>query len=298
MLIHGVDVDAIVARRSERADAREAHGLTDDDLVVVSVANLRANKDYPTMLAAANRLVDDGVPVTFLTVGQGPLQEELHTLKDGLDLDDRFRFLGYQEDPIRVLAAGDVFCLSSRYEGLPIALLEALAMGLPAVVTDVGGMPSVVRDGVEGRLVPAGDPMALAGAIAELADPALRAEFAGHAGTAATTSTSATPSPASKRCTTSSPPVGRSAEQRHRRATRSGTTFTAPPPHDVLPEPQPPASGTTFTAPPPHDVVPEPEPPRFWHHDVRSTATGRGARTGFSVVRGCRSRRRGRRPPG
>ncbi len=150
---------------------------------MVTVANLRANKDYPTMLAAANRLVDDGVPVTFLTVGQGPLADELPTLRDGLGLDDRFRFLGFQEDPIRVLAAGDVFCLSSRYEGLPIALLEALAMGLPAVVTDVGGMPSVVRDGVEGRLVPAGDPIALAGAIAELADPSLRAEFAAHAGT-------------------------------------------------------------------------------------------------------------------
>ncbi len=181
VLIHGVDVDAIVVRRSERADARAEHGLTDDDVVVVSVANLRANKDYPTMLAAANRLVDDGVPVTFLTVGQGPLEEELHTLRDGLDLHDWFRFLGYQEDPIRVLAAGDVFCLSSRYEGLPIALLEALAMGLPAVVTDVGGMPSVVRDGVEGRLVPAGDPLALAGAITELADPARRAELANHA---------------------------------------------------------------------------------------------------------------------
>ena len=181
VLIHGVDVAAIAARRSERAEARAEHGLTDDDYVVVTVANLRANKDYPTMLAAANRLVDDGVPVTFLTAGQGPLADELPTLRDGLGLGDRFRFLGYQEDPIRVLAAGDVFCLSSRYEGLPIALLEALAMGLPAVVTDVGGMPSVVRDGVEGRLVPASDPIALAGAIADLADPARRAELASHA---------------------------------------------------------------------------------------------------------------------
>lgn len=178
VLIHGVDVDAIAARRSERASARATHGFTNDDVVVVTVANLRANKDYPNLLQAARRLVDDGVPVRFLAVGQGPLEDELATMKDGLGLGDRFRFLGYQADPIGVLAAGDVFCLSSQYEGLPIALLEALAMGLPVVSTAVGGVPTVIADGIEGRLVPSGDPRALAGAIAELADPHVRRRLA------------------------------------------------------------------------------------------------------------------------
>ncbi|MGK2928786.1 MAG: glycosyltransferase [Acidimicrobiales bacterium] len=182
VIIHGVDVDAIAARRSERTDARTRHGLTDDDLVVVTVANLRSNKDYPTMLAAARRLVDDGVPVTFLAVGQGPLETELAGMHDDLGLGDRFRFLGYQEDPIGVLTAGDVFCLSSRFEGLPIALLEAMALGLPATVTEVGGIPHVVRDGQEGLLVPPGDPAALADAISRLTDPALRTRLAEHAG--------------------------------------------------------------------------------------------------------------------
>jgi glycosyltransferase involved in cell wall biosynthesis len=178
VLIHGVDVDAIAARRPERAAARAAHGLTDDDLVVVTVANLRANKDYPNMLQAARRLVDDGVPVTFLAVGQGPLERELAAMKDDLALGDRFRFLGYQADPIGVLAAGDVFCLSSQYEGLPIALLEALAIGLPVVSTAVGGVPTVITDGVEGHLVRSGDSAALADAIAELADPDVRRRLA------------------------------------------------------------------------------------------------------------------------
>lgn len=169
VLIHGVDVEAIAARRVERDAARDRHGLGDDDLAVVTVANLRSNKDYPTMLAAARRLVDAGVPVRFLSVGQGPLEDELASTRDELGLAERFRFLGYQQDPIGVLAAGDVFCLSSRYEGLPIALLEALAMGLPAVVTAVGGIPDIIDDGVHGRLVPPGDPVALADALGSLA---------------------------------------------------------------------------------------------------------------------------------
>ena len=79
---------------------------------------------------------------------------------------------------MRVLAAADVFCLSSRYEGLPIALLEALAMGLPVVSTEVGGVPSVVTDGVEGRLVPPGDPDVLAAAIEPLAAAEIRRPLA------------------------------------------------------------------------------------------------------------------------
>lgn len=180
VLIHGVDVDAIDARRSERNGARAEHGLTDDDFVVVTVANLRANKDYPTMLRAARKLVDDGVPVTFLAVGQGPLEAELCALRDELGLSDHFRFLGYQADPVRILVAGDVFCLSSQYEGLPIALAEALAAGLPIVATDVGGVASAVTHGREGLLVEPGDAAALSKAIAALTTGTSRIRAGGY----------------------------------------------------------------------------------------------------------------------
>lgn len=181
VLIHGVDVDDIVSRRGERASARAELGVPGDRLLVATVANLRTNKDYPTMLAAARRLTDAGEPVQFVSVGQGPLAPELEEQRNGLDLGERFRFLGYREDPIRVLVAADVFCLSSRFEGLPIALLEAMAAGLPVVATRVGGVPAVVTDGREGRLVPPGDPGALATAVAELADPELRSRCAAAA---------------------------------------------------------------------------------------------------------------------
>jgi glycosyltransferase involved in cell wall biosynthesis len=181
VVIHGVDVDGIAGRRGERDAARAELGVNGDQLVVATVANLRAHKDYPTMLRAARRLADAGEPVRFVSVGQGPLAEELVAERDGLGLGEGFRFLGYREDPVRVLVAADVFCLSSRFEGLPISLLEAMAAGLPVVATRVGGIPAVVTDGREGRLVGPGDPAALAAAVAELRDPALRARWAAAA---------------------------------------------------------------------------------------------------------------------
>ncbi len=175
VVLHGADVQGIAARRSERDASRKELGLADDELVIVNVANLRATKDHRTLLAAAS-LVRDAIPgVRFLSVGQGPMADELAHRRDELGLGGAFEFLGFQADPVRVLVAADVFCLSSRYEGLPIASIEAMAAGLPAVVTAVGGMPDVVRDGVEGRLVPPGDPDALASALVDMADPAVRA---------------------------------------------------------------------------------------------------------------------------
>jgi glycosyltransferase involved in cell wall biosynthesis len=178
IVIHGVDVDAIAGRRGERDAARAELGVGHDELMVVTVANLRAHKDYPTMLQAVRHLADGGEPIRFVSVGQGPLAEELELERDRLGLGERFRFLGYRQDPVRVLVAADVFCLSSRFEGLPISLLEAMAAGLPVVATRVGGVPAVVTDGREGRLVPAGDPAALAAAVTELHDPGFRGRCA------------------------------------------------------------------------------------------------------------------------
>jgi glycosyltransferase involved in cell wall biosynthesis len=181
VVIHGVDVDAIASRRSERDAARAELGVKRDQLLVATVANLRANKDYPTMLQAARRLADAGEPFSFVSVGQGPLAEQLEKARDRLGLGEQFRFLGYREDPIRVLVAADVFCLSSRHEGLAIALLEAMAAGLPVVATRVGGVPTVITDGRDGRLVPPGDPAALAEALAELSDSSVRSRWASAA---------------------------------------------------------------------------------------------------------------------
>ncbi|MGZ4713574.1 MAG: glycosyltransferase, partial [Acidimicrobiia bacterium] len=119
-----------------------------------------------------------GCPVRFLTVGQGPLEAEIRAEHARLGLDGVVDLLGERTDAVRVMSACDAFVLASSNEGLPVAIMEALALGLPVVATDVGGLREAV-DARDGILVPARDPEALADAIAALrADPARRAELA------------------------------------------------------------------------------------------------------------------------
>jgi glycosyltransferase involved in cell wall biosynthesis len=170
VLVHGVDVDDIARRRAERDEVRARLGVA-DRRVVVTIANLRADKDYPNLFAAAEQVLTEHQDVVFLSVGQGNLEDDLRADLARRGLGDRFCMLGHEEDPISFLIAADVFTLASRHEGLPISLLEALAAGLPTAVTAVGGVPDVITDGVEGRLAPPQDPAALAGAISELLEP-------------------------------------------------------------------------------------------------------------------------------
>ena len=175
VLIHGIPVAELVAQRGDRDEVRVELGIADDDVVVTIVANFREKKDYPTLLRAAAEARAVEPRLRFLSVGQGPLQGLLERERDRLGLANGFRFLGYRNDPARILAASDIFTLTSRHEGLSIALLEALALGLPAVVSEVGGMKSVMADLEGAHLVPSGDASGFAAMYVELArDPELR----------------------------------------------------------------------------------------------------------------------------
>jgi glycosyltransferase involved in cell wall biosynthesis len=156
--------------------------VADDDVVIGTVANLRATKGYPDLLAAARRVIDRLPSVRFVAVGRGPLEHDLRARHAELGLGDRFVFLGYRDDAVRAMSAFDVFCLPSHHEGLPVALMEALALGLPIVATRVGGVDELVTDGVEAVLVPPGEPDLLADALESLArDPQRRTAMASHA---------------------------------------------------------------------------------------------------------------------
>jgi glycosyltransferase involved in cell wall biosynthesis len=111
-------------------------------------------------------------------VGSGPLETELRQTVATLGLEANVLFAGSRGDVPEILPAFDVFALSSRFEGLPIALLEAMATGLACVATGVGGIPEVITDGVDGVLVEPGNPAQLAGAMVDvLGDPARRREL-------------------------------------------------------------------------------------------------------------------------
>jgi glycosyltransferase involved in cell wall biosynthesis len=179
VVIHGIELEpvrATVARRAElRASVRAELGLGDNAVLALTVANLRREKAYDVLLPAARAVVDRGLAVTFVAAGRGPLRADLEAEHRRLGLGDRFRFLGQRPDVLRLLAAADMFVLPSRQEGLPVALMEACATGIPIVATAVGELPSVLTDGVDALVVPPEGPEALALAIGRLAeDAALR----------------------------------------------------------------------------------------------------------------------------
>ena len=110
-------------------------------------------------------VLDVASNVWFIAVGQGPLEAEIMARHQQLRLGDRFRLLGYRPDATRIMSGFDVFTLASIHEGLPVAFMEARALGLPVVVTRVGGLPEHVEHGVDGLLVEPRDPDELADAI-------------------------------------------------------------------------------------------------------------------------------------
>jgi glycosyltransferase involved in cell wall biosynthesis len=178
-IVHGIDLPSTARAARHHDTARTELGLTDGEVVVGTVANYRRQKGYPDLLAAARRVIDSGVPVRFVAIGQGPLEAEIVARHRALRLGDRFLLLGYRENPSQVLAGCDLFVLSSLWEGLPLVVMEALALGLPVVATSVGGTPEAITNGVEGLLVPPSRPDLLADAILELVrDPERRKKMA------------------------------------------------------------------------------------------------------------------------
>ena len=182
VLVHGIQLEEARSQMGKRASIRSELGVAPDEFVVGTIANFRAQKDYPNLLNAARLLKERGVQIRIIAVGQGPLEEEMRALHDSMELGDRVLLLGQRDDAVAVLGACDAFVMASKNEGLPVAFMEALALGLPICATSVGGIPEAVTEGVEGQLVPPSDPESLASALTRLAtDPALRSELAAGA---------------------------------------------------------------------------------------------------------------------
>jgi len=179
---NGVDVDAFSVANGAGAVVRSEWDIPQGVPVVGTVAVFRTQKRLDEWLRAAHEIRRNHPDTHFLLVGDGPLRQEVETLCDRLELRDVVRFTGLQEDVRPYLAAMDLYLMSSRFEGLPIALLEAMAMELPVVAPAVGGIREAVADGKTGFLVPtaeAGLLAAKAGIV--LGDPLVARAMGGAA---------------------------------------------------------------------------------------------------------------------
>ena len=163
----GIDVGHVAAPAS--AATLRALGIEPGRPLIVMVSSLvPPHKDPATFLAAIAALRLSNGDVQALLVGDGPLAGPAMRLGRRLGLERTVRMTGFRADADRLLAAADVAVLSSRDEGLGTTLLDAMAAGVPVAATAAGGVTEIVRDGVDGLLVPVGDGPALGAAIGRL----------------------------------------------------------------------------------------------------------------------------------
>lgn len=178
-LTHGVSVERLREALDDRSEVRRELEIDPSAFVFGTVANYQRKKDWPTLLRAARLTIDEHPGLRFCAVGQGPLQQEVEALHRELALSPAVLLTGYRPDAARLMAAVDGFVLASKWEGLPVALMEACALGLPIIASSVGGIPEHFTNDVDALLVPPGNPDALATALLRVVnDEALRQRLA------------------------------------------------------------------------------------------------------------------------
>lgn len=149
------------------AEAKRKLGLPASVRTVVAVGRLSPEKGHRVLIEAAE-IVRRRQDIRYLLVGDGSLRGSLSGLVAERRLEEHVRFLGFRNDIPEILSASDLLVLPSLSEGLPWVLLEAMAAGKPVIASDVGGVREVLVEGETGRLVPPGDPQALANVLEEL----------------------------------------------------------------------------------------------------------------------------------
>ncbi len=182
LIPNGIDLRRFVPDERRRVEARRRWGIVDKAFVIGTVGRLSREKNQRLLLDAAGRLRRDIPGLCVLIAGDGPAEEDLKAVCRRRGLEDRVRFVGRLPEALDAYAAMDVFVLPSLTEGIPLALLEAMACRRAVAATRVGGVPSVVEDGRTGMLVDSGDAEALAGCLLELAhSEGLRRRLGGSA---------------------------------------------------------------------------------------------------------------------
>lgn len=180
---NGIDLDRFAfAAATPLAELRRQLKLPVDAPLLGTAARLSAQKDIHTLIRAMPGLWREQPAARLLLMGSGPQEAELHALAASLDTGGRICFLGHREDAVRLIAALDVFCLPTRYEGLPISVLEAMACARPVLCSPEAGTLEAVVPDETALLAPTGDVDAWASALRRLlGTPPLRQRL-GQAG--------------------------------------------------------------------------------------------------------------------
>jgi glycosyltransferase involved in cell wall biosynthesis len=177
---NGVDLERFQPNPETRRAARAKLGIPDDAWVVGSVGRLAPEKNYPLLVRAVAPLLGPGVRLAI--AGDGPTAEAIRAEVRTHGVEAFVHLPGALDDVAPFVTALDAFALSSEREGLPLAVLEAMSVGLPVVATAVGGLPALLTEGQTGFLVPRGDAEALRARVAALCAEPARAEAVGRRG--------------------------------------------------------------------------------------------------------------------
>jgi glycosyltransferase involved in cell wall biosynthesis len=168
LVFNGIDLNKITSNYSDIVKVRQQLGISEGNMVVGHVANLRREKKQGDLLKAAKEVLDSFPQVTFVIVGRGAYAAKLKQLAHHLGIQNNVIFTGFVEDVYAVMKTFDIFVMSSSDEGFGISLAEAMALGKPPVVTRIGGMCEVVEDKVSGLLAEPRDPRDMAKKILTL----------------------------------------------------------------------------------------------------------------------------------
>lgn len=166
IIYNGIDVDRFAA--SKISIDPGAQPKDREPAKIGITARLAAVKDHTTLLQAFRRVLNETKEVELWIIGDGELAGELKKVSKDLNINEQVKFLGNRDDVPEILKTINIFTLSSKSEGLSLAILEAMAAALPVVATEVGGNPEIVISGTTGLLVPPANPEKLAQSILHL----------------------------------------------------------------------------------------------------------------------------------
>ena len=162
---NGVDINKFGNNGFDISRKKKGLGLNDSSVILGTVGVLNESKGQRYLIEAVSQVIKDGFDVNLLIAGEGPLRKDLETFSDKLGLNGRMKLLGFREDIPEVLSVMDIFVFPSLWEGMPLAVLEAMSSSLPVISTNVHGAVDLIQDNKRGILVQRKDAKGIAEAI-------------------------------------------------------------------------------------------------------------------------------------